>query len=847
MWIIWFTVLVSHSIRCLDNADHLSYRFLWVKLCISDLCGQNCDEDILDTLEHLPRGLSELLDSKLRRVEKGNDGMQATKLLQFCGVLKRPLTAEEYEELLAISIDDKLLDTRKIPNSMNRIIRGCYGLTFIDDEERTVHFVHQSVKMHLFDVENKRVPKFDRRDVDKHMGLLCMTYLNFSNFSKQVTKTDKSGKSVLEPLQMGTSSVSSHDLRATGLVHKLYPKTERLLGMKFREFEKNALESRDFQARFARPESQSHSFPFLSYAKTHWCLHLKELEAESGSKFWLLFCKCIEDKTLPLDRPWESYVWHSSAGLPFKSADAFQLYMAQHFVLVTCDPVSFIQALSSSLARDFHEVVWTFHQRHFALFQYFLRQIQSSSSSTSTTLTRTLRYNWICFPTFTDGSTHRWVDMLVGVPGLTNFWSQSLYSVAEDSRIPGEKRFNIFLDILRKMKYFDAKGASLALGGALWRAVFVNNLVDFMLAADKAFYPKNSTINQKAETDQTNSFVGNVEILTTPVLHLAVERGNHRTLQELLDAGANVNVRDNYGETALVKAIKIGQTEKMKALVAAGAIFYQHDLNSGILVHAAFLILAETPEIGEVPLSAGVDFDKITDRGITALQMAVMNQGIPASQDQTSVIKAFLDVGADVDARNTSNDTALHMAIVHKQTEVAKTLVAANADVNLRGRFNRTALHIAVIQREKALVELLVAAGADVNARDESNCTALHMAATQGEGEVLKLLVAAHADVNSRDQRSQTALHMAVIQCEDQELRPFCSSDVLFSTNVSSHRIDIDESCRGKRVEMVRVLLDAGAEVDLKTDDGLTAYNLASKLGRDELMRILRPSAEKTT
>ncbi|RAK71755.1 uncharacterized protein BO72DRAFT_391158 [Aspergillus fijiensis CBS 313.89] len=183
--------------------------FLWAGLCIRDLCEKNCDEDILDALKHLPRGLAELFDSKIRRIQQGKDSHHAIDLLQYCGVVKRPLTIEEYREALSISLGDKSLNTKRLPNDMNRIVRGCFGLTFIDDEEHTIHYTHHSVKEHLFHTKNKDPANLDAKKVNEHFGVLCMTYLNFTNFSRQVVKAEEG--LMIDPLLLGALSISSRN------------------------------------------------------------------------------------------------------------------------------------------------------------------------------------------------------------------------------------------------------------------------------------------------------------------------------------------------------------------------------------------------------------------------------------------------------------------------------------------------------------------------------------------------------------------------------------------------------------------------------------------------------------
>jgi hypothetical protein len=119
-------------------------------MIIEEICIQLDDHGIIEALEYLPRGLSDLLDRKLRRVAAANSARQAIKILQFCGVAKRPLTVDELREVLSVELGQKSLDWSKLPNNIDRILVDCGGLTFVDEEENTVHYVHHSVKQHLF-------------------------------------------------------------------------------------------------------------------------------------------------------------------------------------------------------------------------------------------------------------------------------------------------------------------------------------------------------------------------------------------------------------------------------------------------------------------------------------------------------------------------------------------------------------------------------------------------------------------------------------------------------------------------------------------------------------------------
>ena len=51
----------------------------------------------------------------------------------------------------------------------------------------------------------------------------------------------------------------------------------------------------------------------------------------------------------------------------------------------------------------------------------------------------------------------------------------------------------------------------------------------------------------------------------------AVRRGDASELRTLLDAGADVDARDKYGQTALMIAAQRGHADVVRALLAAGA------------------------------------------------------------------------------------------------------------------------------------------------------------------------------------------------------------------------------------------------------------------------------------
>jgi hypothetical protein len=86
-------------------------------------------------------------------------------------------------------------------------------------------------------------------------------------------------------------------------------------------------------------------------------------------------------------------------------------------------------------------------------------------------------------------------------------------------------------------------------------------------------------------------------------------------------------------------------------------------------------------------------------------------------------------------------------------------LIQNGADVNAVQKTNWTALHWAANYRHVDVVKVLIQNGADVNAVDFEKLTALHLAAIEGHVDVVKVLIQNGADVNAVDDNESTALH----------------------------------------------------------------------------------------
>ncbi|RJE18003.1 hypothetical protein PHISCL_09657, partial [Aspergillus sclerotialis] len=287
--------------------DGSNGMFLWTRLFIEELCAQRSDNDILKALKHLPRGLSEIFDRKLHRVLDRMAAKEAIKTLQFCGVVKRSLTVREYQEALSLLPGQRSLDRGQFPNDMYRVISDCCGLAFVDEEDNTVHYIHYSVKQYLFTMNSALSAEFDIAGVNRHLGFLCMTYLNFTDFKHQLTKVKEGSNIPIKPLQFGTLPICRSSSLTSRIAVKLLSHRRQLQHLSARELERKAQELlSDLESSRLELEIQKRDFQFFDYAWNYWVDHMKDLDSNTETMIWRLFCRCVEDNDILIYRPWES-------------------------------------------------------------------------------------------------------------------------------------------------------------------------------------------------------------------------------------------------------------------------------------------------------------------------------------------------------------------------------------------------------------------------------------------------------------------------------------------------------------------------------------------------------------
>ena len=242
---------------------------------------------------------------------------------------------------------------------------------------------------------------------------------------------------------------------------------------------------------------------------------------------------------------------------------------------------------------------------------------------------------------------------------------------------------------------------------------------------------------------------------TTSLMYAAIV-SDVRTMQLLLDHGADVNAHNAAGATAPMWSV--GDSAKLSLLLRHNAEVNACSLSgqTALLIAAN---LAQPEEAIRLLLEKGADAN-YSNRGYTAL-MGAAEQGSPEA------VGELLARGANVKSANGVGWTALHGAAMSGNPDVVRLLLNAGADQNASATeigHGMTPLHWAAASGDLATVRLLIEHGARVEESDSFNQAPpliWAIAGDRGTPELIRFLLSKGADPNSRDRNGDTALAWA--------------------------------------------------------------------------------------
>jgi uncharacterized protein len=360
-------------------------------------------------------------------------------------------------------------------------------------------------------------------------------------------------------------------------------------------------------------------------------------------------------------------------------------------------------------------------------------------------------------------------------------------------------------------------------------------------------------------------------------LQLAATNGNAAMIEKLIKAGADPNAPlTKYGDTALMMAARTGKPDAIKVLLDNGAQINGVETWGGTTA-LMWAVSESHPDAAKLLIDRGAN--------VNARSKIVPAEGGRAASKNGNIVAVPRDPLPNEKAKKDyyGGFTPLHFAVRQGDMESVRRLIEAGADVNAMSADGKEPLGLAAYNGNYDIASYLIDHKADLNHADAERFTALFWAVDRRNMEtnpgipwmvtmdpmpLIKKLLASGADPNAfvdnipTSRRSAlnltprttfaTALARAGFSA-DMELVRLLLSYGADPNIISSHNETplmqaagyawIDGYSRGKsnaeRLEVLKLLMAMGANVNAADDWGITALMAAGNFGDPNIVEYL--------
>lgn len=285
-------------------------------------------------------------------------------------------------------------------------------------------------------------------------------------------------------------------------------------------------------------------------------------------------------------------------------------------------------------------------------------------------------------------------------------------------------------------------------------------------------------------------------------LHIAAIKGSVAVTELLIKNGAEIDAANNILRTPLFESITNGKDEVSKLLIEKGAGVNTKDKNYNTPLHLAAQY--NRTAVAELLLAGGADIES-RDRN----QYTPFNFGTRCQTSGVEILELLMKKGADINAKDNAGNNAFMNAAMYNSDEIINFLLDHQAVIDTSGLSLKYLLSVSSVRSHLRLFNYVLEKGGSSLLSDEAyNLRIMRNALMAGSVDIVKILQSKNIPMDfSANLEGLTPLH-------------FIASD-------------------SGKLSMIEFFVRNGADINARTNDGRSAYNIAETSGNTKALDII--------
>ena len=377
----------------------------------------------------------------------------------------------------------------------------------------------------------------------------------------------------------------------------------------------------------------------------------------------------------------------------------------------------------------------------------------------------------------------------------------------------------------------------------LSKAIYIENKAD-CLEITKFLLEKGANINHEATNGQSDF-----------MFLMASGKLQYAYLMDLIKSVKNFNEHDcrtggSYLHMVSCRPYDESKVAMLKILLTRGIPINGKDNNDDTPAHLmATIACAESLRF---LLDQGADIRSRNRFGETILHNLASSNEFDGFSESLNLL---IERGVDINEVDYKGRSVVHHSLLSKDTKcnAIKTMLKCGIKLNVKDNKLRNEMHYAVeeinavaysqedVENRAEVIKFLANIGVPIDEGDIDGITPLHFATTKDELDILVTLLDLGADVTKRTRTGATALHWAC--------KIYNMAHVLIHWHLwNDHSINIQDKYGStplhwavwfRSLSVAQSLLQVGAKVNIKDNNGNSPLDLAQKLNYNDFSVLL--------